>query len=129
MNALSSSMRAVSTNASTLAAGTGGEWRPSAGSGVTMKVLWANHETGEGRALLRFGAGARFPAHNHPGGEQVLVLEGEVRIGRHRLRTGDYLFTPPDVVHAASSAGGCLLFVTAPKPIEIIRRKRQTQRT
>ena len=59
--------------------------------------------------LLRFAAGAHFPAHNHPGGEQVFVLEGDLQIGRERLRAGDYLYTPPNGKHAVSTEAGCLL--------------------
>jgi anti-sigma factor ChrR (cupin superfamily) len=95
-------------------------WRALSVAGVSIKLLRADKETGESTFLLRFEAGARFPAPNHPGGEQVFVLEGDLQIGRDRLRAGDYLYTPPDGKHAASSERGCLLLATLPKPIEII---------
>jgi quercetin dioxygenase-like cupin family protein len=43
---------------------------------------------------LKFDAGASYPAHDHPAGEEVFVLEGEVHFGPHRLTAGDYLYTP-----------------------------------
>ena len=43
--------------------------------------------------MLKFDAGASYPTHNHPGGEEVFVLEGEVRIGQTQLNAGDYLYT------------------------------------
>ena len=69
---------------------------------------------------MRFAPGATFPAHDHPAGEEVFVIEGEVRIGRHHLKTGDYLYTPPGGIHAASSEGGCVFLVTLPKPVVIL---------
>jgi quercetin dioxygenase-like cupin family protein len=40
-----------------------------------MKVLRLDESTRASSVLLRFEAGATFPAHNHPGGEEVYVLE------------------------------------------------------
>jgi quercetin dioxygenase-like cupin family protein len=97
-------------------------WRASTIAGVSAKLLRQNRETGESTALVRFEAGLRFPAHNHPGGEEIFVIEGDLRVGAERLGAGDYLYTPPDGKHAASTQGGCLLLVTLPKPIEILAR-------
>lgn len=85
-------------------------------------MLRQNRETGESTALVRFEAGVRFPAHSHPGGEEIFVVEGDLQVGGERLRAGDYLYTPPDGTHAASTEGGCLMLVTLPKPIEILTR-------
>ena len=98
-----------------------GAWRALSVPGISIRVLRDDKDTGESTALLRFEAGTRFPAHDHPGGEQIFVLEGDLQIGRDRLRAGDYLSTPPNGRHAASSEHGCLIRVTLPKPIEIIR--------
>jgi quercetin dioxygenase-like cupin family protein len=87
--------------------------------GVSVKRL-RRAETGESTALVRLEPGARFPAHNHPAGEEVFVLEGDVTIGPHRLGAGDYLYTPPDAKHAAASVGGCVFLVTLPRPVEIL---------
>ena len=96
------------------------EWKPSAVPGVSVKVLRRDRATGESTSLVRFAPGARFPAHNHPAGEEVFVLEGDFQVGRHRLVGGDYLYTAPDERHAASSAGGCLVLVILPRPVEIL---------
>jgi quercetin dioxygenase-like cupin family protein len=97
------------------------EWRPSKVAGVSVKVLRHDKESGESAALVRLEPGAAFPAHDHPAGEEVFVLEGDVRIGRHHLKTGDYLYTPPDGKHAAASDGGCVFLVTLPKPVVILK--------
>jgi hypothetical protein len=47
------------------------------------------------------------------------TFTSEVRIGRHRLKAGDYLYTPPDGKHAAASEVGCVFLVTLPKPVVI----------
>jgi ChrR Cupin-like domain len=67
-------------------------------------------DAGKHRRDFREGASQRR-------GERGIVLEGEIRIGRHRLKTGDYLYTPPGGIHAASSDGGCVFLVTLPKPV------------
>ena len=69
---------------------------------------------------MRFEAGTRFPAHNHPAGEEIFVVEGDLHVGREHLKAGDYLYTSPDVRHAASSEGGCVFLVTLPKPVEFL---------
>jgi quercetin dioxygenase-like cupin family protein len=105
----------------TVVRGADAGWRSSKVQGVAFRLLRRNTETGESTALVRFDPGARFPAHNHPGGEEVFVLEGDVLIGPDRLAAGDYLYTPPAGQHAASSQGGCVFLVTLPKPVEILQ--------
>lgn len=97
-------------------------WRPLETAGASVKVLRFDRETGESTALVKFEAGTRFPAHNHPAGEEVFVVEGDLRIGPHDLRAGDYLYTPPNGKHAASSERGCVFLVTLPKPVEILEK-------
>jgi quercetin dioxygenase-like cupin family protein len=55
------------------------------------------------RSGLKFEPGATYPAHNHPGGEEVFVIEGDVKLGKDRLSAGDYLYTPPQGKHAVRS--------------------------
>ena len=97
------------------------EWRALPAPGVSVKVLREDKDTGEWTAVSRFEAGARFPTHNHPGGEQVFILEGDLQVGRHRLKAGDYLYTPPGGKHAVSTESGCLLLATGLRPIEILK--------
>lgn len=113
-------MRSIETRISpTLVREEEGQWQFSA-PGVSKKALRSDEQTGESTMLLRFEAGATYPLHNHPGEEEVFVLEGDVKIGGHELRVGDYLYTPPEGKHAVSSRNGCLVFLTLTKPIEII---------
>ena len=99
------------------------EWEFSA-VGVSKKVLRSDDETGESALLIRFEPGSTYPMHNHPGGEEILALEGEVRVGGHTLRPGDFLYTPPEGKHAVSSKKGAIVFLTLTKPIEILQGNR-----
>ena len=76
--------------------------------------------------LLKFAAGAGYPVHNHPGGEEIFVLEGDLRLGRDHLFAGNYLYTAPGKIHAARSVNGCILLVKTPKDVEILK-KRESQ--
>ncbi|HEU4388672.1 MAG TPA: cupin domain-containing protein [Blastocatellia bacterium] len=114
-------MSATNPNRSAIAVRSGdGRWQSSSAPGVFLKVLHSNSETGEATYLLKFEAGASFPAHSHPGGEEVFVIEGDLQLGKHELSAGDYLYTPPDGKHAAVSKSGCTVLVRVAKPIEII---------
>ncbi len=95
------------------------EWKFSS-PGLSKKILRYDEETGETTLLLKFEPDSTYPAHNHPGGEEIFILEGDLSVGRDELRPGDYLYTPPDGKHAVSSRTGCLLFIRLGKPIEIL---------
>jgi len=103
------------------------EWKPLAEPGVTgvfVKVLRFDRETGRAPTiLLKFDPGASYPAHNHPGGEEVFVIEGEVSLGKDQLSAGDYLYTPRGGKHAVHSKGGCVLLVNVPEEVEILMKK------
>ena len=91
--------------------------------GVYVKSLMFDEETQRSPTiLLKFEAGASYPLHTHPGGEEVFVLEGDIHLGRDHLRAGDYLFTAPDNLHAARTDGGCVLFLKAPRATEFVKR-------
>lgn len=102
------------------------EWTPLVENGVRtegihVKVLRMDAATGRPPTfLLRFDAGASYPNHNHPAGEEVFVLEGEVRFGPIQLHAGDYLYTPPAGTHAVYSRTGCVMLFMVPEEVEIL---------
>lgn len=61
-------------------------------------------------ARVHFLAGAVSNWHRHPGGQQLLLLEGRGRFGlpdgEHALAPGDYLVTPPGERHFHGAAAG-----------------------
>jgi len=70
------------------------DWKPLVEEGVKtegiyVKVLRFDEEAHRPPTfLLKFEAGASYPNHNHPAGEEVFVLEGEVRFGPDQLHAG-----------------------------------------
>jgi len=91
--------------------------------GVYIKSLMFDHETKRSPTiLLKFEAGARYPLHTHPAGEEVFVLEGDIHLGKDHLHAGDYLFTAPDNLHAVRTDGGCVVFLKAPMATEFVKK-------
>jgi quercetin dioxygenase-like cupin family protein len=74
--------------------------------------------------LLKFEAGAKYPLHNHPAGEEVFVLEGDIHLGKDHLFAGDYLFTAPNNMHAVRTDGGCTVLLKAQEEVEIIEKRK-----
>lgn len=101
------------------------EWKPlpePGVSGVFVKVLRIDKQARRAPTiLLKFEAGATYPAHNHPGGEEIFVLEGDVKLGKDHLHAGDYLYTPPGGKHAVWSENGCIMLVSVPEAVEILK--------
>jgi len=90
--------------------------------GIYVKVLRYHEATKRPPTfMLKFDAGASYPNHNHPGGEEVFVLEGEVRFGPTQLNAGDYLYTPPGATHSVFSRTGCIMLFVVPEEVEILK--------
>lgn len=100
------------------------EWRKLAEDGITgiyVKPLLLDEKTGRATTiLLRFEPGATYPLHIHPAGEEVFVLEGDIKLGKDELLAGDYLFTAPGNMHRVSTVNGCVILLKAPEEVEII---------
>lgn len=91
--------------------------------GVSVKALrWDTATKRPPTILLKFDAGAVYPFHNHPGGEEVFVLEGDVLFDEEKLSAGDYLYTPPGFKHRVKSEKGCVLLFIVPEEVEILDR-------
>ena len=93
-------------------------WRPTPYEGVRWKKLRYDRATGQSAVLLRFEPGAQYGAHRHPGGEEYLVLQGDMEDGGKRYGAGSYVYHPPGSVHRPRSPSGGLIFVTLPQPID-----------
>ena len=88
-----------------------GVWRDF-GPGVQIKVLHEDSSTNTMSYLVRMKPGARVPVHSHTQEEDCVVLEGEVVIGEHVMRSGDWHLARPGSTHADfCSKTGCLLFI------------------
>lgn len=88
-----------------------GEWITGE-EGCIHRQFMMNDETyGEVSYLARFDEGAQLPTHGHPGGEEVLVLEGELKDEDGRYPAGTWVRLPVGSGHAPGSDTGCLIFV------------------
>jgi anti-sigma factor ChrR (cupin superfamily) len=95
-------------------------WRDTPYEGVRFKKLAFDRDRGLSTVLLEFAPGARYGTHRHPEGEQYLVLSGSLTDGGHTWGAGTYVRHEPGSVHTPRSDEGCRLFVTLPKPIELL---------
>ncbi|NNL64613.1 MAG: anti-sigma factor [Myxococcales bacterium] len=88
-------------------------WRPSPSPDVERKRLHrvGPAESGQVTSLVRYAAGSRFPAHDHPEGEEILVLSGVFSDEHGDWPAGTYLLNPEGFRHAPFSREGCTLFV------------------
>lgn len=75
--------------------------------------------------LLKFDPGASYPYHNHPAGEEIYVLQGEVTVEDTILHVGDYLYTPPGFSHGVRSETGCVLLAVVPVEVEKLQREKE----
>ena len=102
------------------------EWQPLIENGVYyhglfVKSLRFDEATQRSKTiLLRFDAGASYPYHNHPAGEEIFVLEGQCEIHGEKLKKGDFLYTPPSGKHGVKSELGCTLLLSIPEEVELL---------
>jgi anti-sigma factor ChrR (cupin superfamily) len=70
------------------------------------------HVHGSERVVLeRWAEGTHRPSHSHPGGEEILVLEGTFEDEEGVYPTGTWIRNPPGSAHAPLTHPGCLLYV------------------
>jgi anti-sigma factor ChrR (cupin superfamily) len=88
------------------------DWTPSRMPGVCRKPLAREKaERGHATSIVRYAPGARFAAHDHPLGEEILVLEGTFSDETGDYPAGTYLRNPEGFRHAPFSDAGCILLV------------------
>ncbi len=68
-------------------------------------------ESGQVTSIVRYEPNSSFPAHDHPDGEEILVLDGVFSDEHGDWPAGTYLLNPEGFRHAPFSKDGCLLFV------------------
>jgi anti-sigma factor ChrR (cupin superfamily) len=86
-------------------------WRPGLVDGLTVRPLYAQAGHPENVALVRWQPGTRFQRHTHWGGEEILVLEGELRDEHGCYGEGCWIRSPHMSVHTPYSEMGCLIYV------------------
>ena len=80
--------------------------------GVWRKPLAReNAEKGHATSIVRYDAGASFSPHDHPLGEEILVLSGIFSDESGDYGSGSYLRNPEGFRHAPFSKAGCTILV------------------
>ena len=88
------------------------EWQGSPCEGVWRKPLAREEaETGHATSVVKFDAGVSFSAHDHPLGEEILVLDGVFSDENGDYAAGTYIRNPEGYRHQPYSKEGCTIFV------------------
>lgn len=89
------------------------EWQPSPVEGIERMMLdRIGGEVARATSLVRYAPNSDFPSHEHGGGEEILVLEGEFADEHGSYPAGTYIRNPIGSEHRPSvGAGGCTIFV------------------
>ena len=68
-------------------------------------------EAGQVTSVVRYMPESSFPSHDHPDGEEILVLDGVFSDEHGDWPAGTYLLNPEGFRHAPFSRPGCVIFV------------------
>ncbi len=85
------------------------EWEPWTHDGV--EVIRLAERDYEQVYMMRLAPETALPAHDHPGGEELLVLDGELADQVGRYPKGTWLRNPPGSSHAVTSETGCTFWL------------------
>jgi len=88
-------------------------WTPSPSASVWRKRVHrvGPPESGQVTSVVRYDPRSTFPAHDHPEGEEILVLDGVFSDEHGDWPAGTFLLNPEGFRHAPFSNEGCVLFV------------------
>lgn len=88
------------------------EWVASPMAGVWRKPLAREEaERGHATSIVRFEPGSRFSSHDHPKGEEILVLQGTFSDESGDYPAGYYFRNPEGFRHGPFSEEGCVILV------------------
>jgi anti-sigma factor ChrR (cupin superfamily) len=89
------------------------EWTPSPSGAVLRKRLHlvGEIESGQVTSFVRYLPGSSFPEHDHPDGEEILVIKGTFSDRLGDAHEGTHLLNPEGFRHAPHSEPGCLILV------------------
>jgi len=88
------------------------KWEKSPADGVSRIPLEREEtESGHTTSFVKFEPNSFFPAHTHPHGEEIYVLEGIFSDENGDYPAGTYIRNPPGSHHKPFTREGCTLFV------------------
>jgi quercetin dioxygenase-like cupin family protein len=85
------------------------------------KTLLANGETGTGVDLLRYPAGVITPAHTHPHGHGMYVLQGSLVTNHGTFGPGMFVWFPDGerIYHGATKEADTVVLFIRHEPFQI----------
>ena len=89
------------------------DWSPSPSGTVWRKRvhLVGPPESGQVTSVVRYEPDSKFPVHDHPDGEEILVLEGVFSDEHGDYPTGTWLRNPHGSKHTPFTVAGSLIYV------------------
>jgi len=88
------------------------DWLASPSAGVMRKPLdRVGDEIARATSIVLYEPNSAFEPHEHPEGEEIMVLDGEFSDGTGDYPAGTYIRNPPGSCHAPKSQKGRTLFV------------------
>ena len=87
------------------------DWQTRNDTGVWQKPLYLQGGYKEWTQLLKLDAGAQSPPHDHPNGEEIFVIEGEIEDEHGIYPAGTWVRSPPGSGHTVKSPKGAILYV------------------
>ena len=87
------------------------EWHPGVMQGLSVLPLYSQANYPENIALVRWQPETYFHEHVHPGGEEILVLEGTFEDEHGEYPQGTWIRGPHMSKHKPFSREGCLIYV------------------
>ena len=97
-------------------------WKELPVRGAWLKLLSLNKERNYAVLLGRLEAGVRYPAHTHPGAEELYILTGDLHIGERALGPGDFHHADAGTAHGVNySVEGCTLLAVLPADHDLVQ--------
>ncbi len=97
-------------------------WKELPVRGAWIKLLSLERERGYAVLMGRLEAGVRYPAHSHPGAEELLILSGDLHLGDRALGPGDFHHADAGTSHGVNySVAGCTLLAVLPADHELVQ--------
>ncbi len=91
-----------------------GEWEATPIPGIEVRRLYVDASVRRYAMMVRMQPGTSFPAHDHDGPEECVVLEGDLSIGERTMHAGDFMYAPTGSHHEVhSTEGGCVIILSS----------------
>ncbi len=90
---------------------TSAEWQARPVPGVTVVPLYEEAGYPETMRLVRFAPDTTFPDHDHPGGEELFVIDGKIEDAHGAYGPGSWVRYPVGSRHEVYSGPGCTFYV------------------